>query len=33
MQQFAVGWRPGMPDPRHPVLAAPSKVDNLPRRA
>jgi len=33
MQQFAVGWRPGMPDPRHPVLAAPCKVDNLPRGA
>jgi FtsP/CotA-like multicopper oxidase with cupredoxin domain len=33
MGQFAVGWRPGQPDPNHPVLAAPCKVDNLPRRA
>jgi spore coat protein A, manganese oxidase len=32
MQQFAVGWRPGQPDPHDPILAAPCKVDNLPRR-
>jgi spore coat protein A, manganese oxidase len=31
MQQFAVGWRPGDPDPNDPVLAAPAKIDNLPR--
>ncbi len=33
MQQFGVGWRPGMDDPNDPILAAPCKVDNLPRRA
>jgi spore coat protein A, manganese oxidase len=32
MTQFAVGWRPGMPDRHDPILAAPCKVDNLPRR-
>jgi spore coat protein A len=31
MQQFAVGWKPGQPDPNDPILAAPCKVDNLPR--
>jgi FtsP/CotA-like multicopper oxidase with cupredoxin domain len=32
MQQFAVGWKPGQPDPNDPILSAPCKVDNLPRR-
>jgi spore coat protein A len=32
MQQFAVGWWPGMHDRHDPILAAPCKVDNLPRR-
>jgi spore coat protein A, manganese oxidase len=32
MQQFAVGWRPGDPDRNHPILAAPARIDNLPRR-
>jgi FtsP/CotA-like multicopper oxidase with cupredoxin domain len=32
MVQYAVGWRPGQPDPNDPVLAAPARVDNLPRR-
>ncbi|HWL97539.1 MAG TPA: multicopper oxidase domain-containing protein, partial [Nocardioidaceae bacterium] len=32
MQQFAVGWEPGQPDPNDPILASPCKVDNLPRR-
>jgi FtsP/CotA-like multicopper oxidase with cupredoxin domain len=31
MAQFAVGWRPGEPDPDDPILAAPCVVDNLPR--
>ena len=31
MTQFAVGWRPGDPDPNDPILAAPAKIDNLPR--
>jgi spore coat protein A, manganese oxidase len=31
MQQFAVGWNPGQPDPNHPILADPPKIDNLPR--
>jgi spore coat protein A len=31
MQQFAVGWHPGQPDPNNPILAAPAKIDNLPR--
>jgi spore coat protein A, manganese oxidase len=31
MGQFAVGWRPGRPDPNDPVLAAPARIDNLPR--
>jgi FtsP/CotA-like multicopper oxidase with cupredoxin domain len=31
MTQFGVGWRPGRPDANHPILAAPCKVDNLPR--
>ena len=31
MHQFAVGWKPGQPDPNDPILAAPAKVDNLPR--
>jgi spore coat protein A, manganese oxidase len=31
MQQFAVGWRPGQPDPNDPILAAPPRVDDLPR--
>jgi len=31
MQQFAVGWEPGQRDPNDPILAAPCKVDNLPR--
>jgi spore coat protein A, manganese oxidase len=33
MGQFAVGWEPGDPDLNDPILAAPCKVDNLPRRA
>jgi spore coat protein A len=33
MQQFGVGWRPGREDRNDPILAAPCKVDNLPRRA
>ena len=32
MQQFAVGWKPGQADPNDPILSAPCKVDNLPRR-
>ncbi|MGH3318221.1 MAG: multicopper oxidase domain-containing protein, partial [Nocardioidaceae bacterium] len=32
MQQFAVGWKPGQPDPNDPILSAPCRVDNLPRR-
>jgi len=31
MQQFGVGWKPGQPDPNDPILAAPCKLDNLPR--
>jgi spore coat protein A, manganese oxidase len=31
MTQYAVGWKPGMPDPNDPILAAPAQVDNLPR--
>jgi FtsP/CotA-like multicopper oxidase with cupredoxin domain len=31
MGQFAVGWKPGDPDPNDPVLSAPCRVDNLPR--
>jgi spore coat protein A, manganese oxidase len=27
MTQFAVGWKPGQPDPNDPVLAAPAHVD------
>ena len=30
MHQFAVGWKPGEPDPNDPMLAAPPKVDDLP---
>jgi uncharacterized protein with von Willebrand factor type A (vWA) domain len=30
MGQFAVGWRPGQPDPDDPILADPCKKDNLP---
>jgi spore coat protein A, manganese oxidase len=33
MQQFAVGWHPGHRDRNDPILAAPCKVDDLPRRA
>lgn len=29
--QYAVGWKPGDPDPNDPLLAAPARVDNLPR--
>jgi spore coat protein A, manganese oxidase len=25
MTQFAVGWKPGQPDPNHPILAAPPR--------
>jgi FtsP/CotA-like multicopper oxidase with cupredoxin domain len=32
MVQYAVGWKPGDPDPNDPILAAPCRVDNLPRR-
>ncbi len=32
MTQFAVGWRPGQPDPNDPILAAPARIDNRPRR-
>jgi len=32
MVQYAVGWKPGQPDPNDPILAAPPRVDNLPRR-
>jgi spore coat protein A, manganese oxidase len=33
MHQFAVGWRPGQPDPNHPILAAPARPDTTgPRR-
>jgi FtsP/CotA-like multicopper oxidase with cupredoxin domain len=31
MVQYAVGWRPGQLDPNDPILAAPPKLDNLPR--
>ena len=31
MHQFAVGWKPGDPDPNDPVIASPPQVDNLPR--
>jgi FtsP/CotA-like multicopper oxidase with cupredoxin domain len=31
MVQYAVGWKPGDPDPNDPLLAAPCRVDNLPR--
>jgi spore coat protein A, manganese oxidase len=31
MAQYAVGWKPGDPDPNHPILAAPPRVDDLPR--
>jgi spore coat protein A len=31
MVQYAVGWKPGQPDPNDPILAAPAHVDNLPR--
>ena len=31
MGQFAVGWTPGNADPNDPILAAPCRVDNLPR--
>jgi FtsP/CotA-like multicopper oxidase with cupredoxin domain len=31
MQQFAVGWHPGDPDPNDPIMAAQCKIDNLPR--
>jgi spore coat protein A, manganese oxidase len=27
MHQFAVGWRPGQPDPNHPILADPPRPD------
>ncbi|MGH3356550.1 MAG: multicopper oxidase family protein [Nocardioidaceae bacterium] len=27
MVQFAVGWKPGQPDPHHPIMAARPKVD------
>ncbi|HEX2176461.1 MAG TPA: multicopper oxidase domain-containing protein [Nocardioidaceae bacterium] len=30
MHQFAVGWKPGQPDPNDPMLASPPQVDNLP---
>jgi spore coat protein A, manganese oxidase len=30
MVQFAVGWRPGTPDPDDPILADPCKADDLP---
>jgi FtsP/CotA-like multicopper oxidase with cupredoxin domain len=30
MVQFAVGWKPGQPDPHDPILADPCKRDNLP---
>jgi FtsP/CotA-like multicopper oxidase with cupredoxin domain len=32
MVQYGVGWKPGQPDPNDPILAAPPRVDNLPRR-
>ena len=32
MVQYAVGWKPGQPDPNDPILAAPPRVDDLPRR-
>jgi spore coat protein A, manganese oxidase len=32
MVQYAVGWKPGDPDPNDPILAAPCVLDNLPRR-
>jgi spore coat protein A, manganese oxidase len=31
MTQYAVGWKPGDPDPNDPILSAPCRVDNLPR--
>jgi FtsP/CotA-like multicopper oxidase with cupredoxin domain len=31
MVQYAVGWKPGQPDPNDPILASPARVDNLPR--
>jgi FtsP/CotA-like multicopper oxidase with cupredoxin domain len=31
MHQFAVGWKPGQPDPNDPMHAAPPRRDNLPR--
>jgi hypothetical protein len=33
MQQFAVGWKPGMPDPNDPIKADPCKPDDLPEDA
>jgi FtsP/CotA-like multicopper oxidase with cupredoxin domain len=30
MVQFAVGWKPGEPDPDDPILADPCQVDELP---
>jgi spore coat protein A, manganese oxidase len=30
MHQFAVGWKPGQPDPNDPMLASPPQIDNLP---
>ena len=33
MGQFAVGLQPGEADPNDPILAAPARVDNLPRPA
>jgi spore coat protein A, manganese oxidase len=32
MHQFAVGWRPGQPDPNHPILADPPRPDPAARR-
>jgi spore coat protein A, manganese oxidase len=29
MTQFAVGWRPGQPDPNHPILTAPPRRDPI----
>jgi len=30
MTQFAVGWKPGQPDPNDSILAAPAQIDTLP---
>jgi spore coat protein A, manganese oxidase len=29
--QLGAGWKRGQPDPNDPILAVPSKLDNLPR--